>query len=116
MTPPNPHDGSWASVNWSEVMAAIAGSAIVGLIRTMELIRRGREFRWIDIILEPCMAVIAGMMVWAAAESVGTPDVFKAMLVSLGAWGGPKTIQYLEIKYLGGRRSGDTLTRPADLR
>lgn len=94
-------------MNWTEVGYTAASSFIVGLLRALYLIRRGRRFRWLDLVLEPCLAVFAGLMIWALASVTGTPDVIRAVLTSLGAWGGPKTIHLLEIRYLGGSRITD---------
>jgi LydA holin phage, holin superfamily III len=113
--PPPSHDGSWASVNWAEVWASVGTSGIIGLVRCLYLVRRGRRFKWLDVALEPCLAVLAGMLIWALTEYTNTPDIFQGALTSLGAWGGPKTIHWLELKYMGGTRSADTPTRPAEL-
>ena len=47
------------------------------------------------------------MLVWALTEYTSTPDVLQAALTSLGAWGGPRTVHTLEMKYFGGTRNGD---------
>lgn len=106
--PPPGHEGSWGQVNWTEVWSTASGSFVVGLVRALYLIRRGRKFRLLDIILEPCLAVLAGMMIWALTEYTGTPDIIQGVMTSLGAWGGPKTIHWLELKYMGGTRDTDT--------
>lgn len=91
-------------------------SASVGLVHMLFLIRKGRKFRVIDVILEPALAVMGGMGLWALTEVTKTPDLIQAVLTSLGAWGGPKTIHWLELKYLGGTRKSDVLpTAPGDL-
>lgn len=95
------------SVNLLEVAGAIAVSAFLGFVRFLYLLRRGRKFKWFDVILEPCLAVIGGMLMWALNEAASTPDLLQAMMTSLGAWGGPRTIHYLELRYLGGTRSED---------
>lgn len=73
----------------------------MGLTRFLYLLRKGRKFKWFDLTAEPCFAVAAGMLVWVAGEALGVPDLFQLLLSQLGAWGGPKTIQLLELKYLG---------------
>ena len=110
--PPPPHDGSWSSVNWTEVLGIVASSAVIGLTRAMYLIRRGRKFRWLDIALEPSLAVFAGMLVYLILSATQTPDVVRAAFVSLGAWGGPKTIHWAELKLLGGTRATDSGAMP----
>lgn len=99
--------GSFESINWMEVWASIAIAVGVGMIRVLQLIRNGRKVRWFDIVLEPSIAVFAGMLMWAIGEVTAAPDVFQALLTSLGAWGGPRTIHKLERKYLGGTRTTD---------
>lgn len=73
----------------------------MGITRFLYLLRRGRKFKWFDLIAEPCFAVTAGMLTWLLGETVGVPDLMQLLLSQLGAWGGPKTIQLLEIRYLG---------------
>lgn len=90
-------------------------SASVGFIHALYLIRRGRKFKWIDVAVEPLLAVMGGMIMWALAEVTNTPDLVQAVLTSLGAWGGPKTIHAMEVKYMGGSRKGDAPTAPGDL-
>lgn len=89
-------------------------SASIGFVRFLYLLRRGRRFVWFDAILEPCMAVIAGMLVWGLAEITNMPGIMKTVLASLASWGGPKTIHMLELKYLGGRKKGDPPTAPGE--
>jgi hypothetical protein len=109
--------GDFGDVNWGEVIGAAVMSASVGVVRALYLVRRGRKFKWIDIMLEPAMAVIGGMSMWAIAEVSPAPDLIQAVLTSLGAWGGPKTIHWLELRYFGGTRKSDTMqfTAPGDL-
>jgi hypothetical protein len=112
--------GDFSDVNWGEVIGAVTMSATVGVIRALYMVRKGRQFRWFDIMLEPALAVFGGMMMWAVTEVTPTPDLIQAVFTSLGAWGGPKTIQWLELHYFGGRRRTDALaptpfTQPGDL-
>lgn len=101
--------GDFSEINWSEVLGAAAMCATVGMFRALYLIRKGREFKWFDMLLEPCLAVFGGMCMWGLTEVTPSPDTVQAVMTSLGAWGGPKTIQWLELKYLGGRRKTDHL-------
>ncbi len=88
----------------------------IGLTRMLYLLRKGRrKFVWFDLVLEPCLAVFAGMLIWSLAEVTGAPGIMKSILASLGSWGGPKTIHWAERKYLGGSREGDETTSPAPL-
>lgn len=107
--------GDWGDVNFQEVGMTISVSAMIGLTRFLYLLRRGRKFVWFDIILEPCLAVIGGMLIWGLATLAGMPGIMVTVLASLGSWGGPKTIHRLELKYLGGRRLDDTVTSPVPL-
>jgi len=105
--------GSWASVDWHEVFATIGASALIGAIRMGYLVRRGREFRLIDLVLDPSLAVLGGMLAWAAAEYAGTPDLMQAIGTSLGAWAGPRLIVVMERKYLSSL-GGNTGPAPLD--
>ena len=100
-------DNGWDKVNLSEVVGSAVVSLGVGMLRLLTLIRDKRRVRWVEIVLEPCLAVFAGMLVWAVTEYTDTPDVLQAALTSLGAWGGPRTVHLLEMKYFGGSRNGD---------
>jgi hypothetical protein len=100
--------GDWAEVNFGEIKATMGVTAMIGLLRLVYLIRKGKKFVWFDFILEPCLAVLAGMLVWGLTEVTSAPDVVQTVLTSLAAWGGPKTIRHLELKYFGGTREGDT--------
>lgn len=94
--------GSWAEVDWREVVATLAGSATIGAIRLLYLLRKGKKrFHWFDLVLEPCLAVFGGMLLWALTEVTDTPDVIQAVFTSLGAWGGPRTIHWAEMRYFG---------------
>jgi len=106
--------GSWASVDWHEVFATIGTSALIGTIRLGYLVRRGREFRLIDVVLDPSLAVFGGMLMWAAAEYAGTPDLVQAIGTSLGAWAGPRAIVVMERKYLSALATGTTGPIPLD--
>lgn len=96
--------GDWDSINWNEFWGAITMTMFVGLVRFLYLLRKGRKFKLFDLLLEPSLALIAGMSMWGVAEVSTLPDVLQAVMTSLGAWGGPRTIAYLEVKYLGTRR------------
>lgn len=93
--------GDWGDINLWEVITATLTAGGVGMIRFLMLLRKGRKLRWFDFLLEPCLAIFAGMLVWGLSEMVHTPDLMQLVLSNLGAWGGPKTIQALEVKYLG---------------
>lgn len=100
-------DNGWDKVNLSEVLGSAMISLGVGMIRLLTLIRDKRKVRWVEIVLEPSLAVFAGMLIWAVTEYTSTPDVLQAALTSLGAWGGPRTIHMLEVKYFGGSRKDE---------
>jgi hypothetical protein len=106
--------GDFDHVNWFEFLWVVAVSAGIGAIRLLYLIRRGRSFRWIDAVLEPALAIFGGALTWGATELTNAPDVLQMVLTSLGAWGGPRTVHRLEVKYFGGSRFGDP-TAPAEL-
>ena len=86
-----------------------SGSMAIGLIRFLYLLRRGRKFKLVDIVLEPLLAILGGMLVWAVNEAADTPDILQAVLTSLGAWGGPRTVHFFEQKYFGGSRDTDRM-------
>lgn len=95
-------------------MASI--SAMVGFVHALLIARRAKRIRLFDLILEPMMAMIGGMLIWSLTIEISMPDVMHAALTSLGAWGGPRTIHVLERKYFGGTRADDTqITGPAPL-
>ncbi len=98
-------------VNPWEVIGTIVASAFLGMVRFLYLLRRGRKFKWFDLILEPCLAIIGGLLMWAVNEATKTPDLVQAVMTSLGAWGGPRTIHYLELKYMGGTRTDDSRSK-----
>ena len=99
--------GSFEDVNWGEFFTAISISLGVGMLRFLMKVRRARKIRWIDAIIEPGIAVLAGLMMWGLAEVTQVPDVLQAVLTSLGAWGGNRTLHRMERKYLGGSRASD---------
>lgn len=99
--------GDFSDVNWAEALGAFAMSASVGIVHALYMIRRGRKFKWFDMLLEPLLAVMGGMILWAIGEVATVPDIMQAVLTSLGAWGGPRTIHAMEVKYLGGTRKDD---------
>lgn len=77
------------------------------MIRLLQLLRQKRKIRCVDVLLEPSLAVFAGLCIWALAEYTKAPDLLQSVLTSLGAWGGPRTLHQLERKYFGGSRFGD---------
>lgn len=113
--------GDLGDVNWNEFIGAVTMSASIGVVRALYMVRKGRQFKWFDIMLEPMLATFGGMLMWAVTEVTPLPDLLQSVVVSLGAWGGPKTIQWLELHYFGGRRKNDalpplaTFTEPGDL-
>lgn len=109
----DPTQGSWSSVNWHEVVATMATSAAIGLIRLGYLIQRGRQFRAFDMLVDPAMAVLGGMIAWAIAEYANTPDLVQAVGTSLASWAGPRFLNVMEVRYLSALRTGNTV--PADL-
>ena len=107
--------GSWGAVDWHEFLGAIISAGAIGMIRVLYFIRKGRTFRWIDVVLEPSMAILGGLLVWMILEEATAPDLMQAVMTSLGAWGGPRTIHWLEQKYLGGSRFTNKETAPGEL-
>jgi hypothetical protein len=108
--------GDWSDVNLHEALLTMGTSFSIGLIRLLYILRQGRrKFVWFDLILEPCLAVLAGMLIWCIGEISGVPGIMKTVLASLGSWGGPKTIHALELKYLGNRRRDDVPSKPVPL-
>jgi LydA holin phage, holin superfamily III len=100
-------DPSWKDVNWWEFAGSVGVSLGVGMIRLLVFIRERRRFRWVDILVEPLTAVFAGSLVWLFLEHVKAPELLQMGMVSLGAWGGPRTVHMLEVKYFGGSRHAD---------
>lgn len=98
------------NINALEALGVAGGAFFVGVIRFLYLLQRGRKFKWFDLVLEPCLAVIGGMMIWALAEAAQTPDLVQTVLSQIGAWGGPRTIHMLEMKYMGGVRRNDDVS------
>lgn len=94
--PPQP---DFDHLSLREIGATLSGSLFMGVTRFLYLLRRGRKFKWFDLIAEPCFAVTAGMLVWLLCEATGVPDLIQLLMSQLGAWGGPKTIQVLELRY-----------------
>lgn len=100
-------DGGWGRVSFPEVMGAITVSVSIGFVKTLLLLRKAQSIRKVDWILEPSLAVVGGMMIWAITEWTDTPDLLQAVMTSLGAWGGPQVINALERKYLGPLTDGN---------
>jgi glycopeptide antibiotics resistance protein len=91
---------AFKDIHWNELLIGAGASLFVGLIRLLMLIRSAKKVRIVDILLEPLMAVLAGVLTWFVAEVSQVPDMLQVVLTSLGAWGGPRTMQALERKYL----------------
>lgn len=102
-------------ISTKEVGVTIIGSLVMGLTRFLYLLKRGRRFRWFDLLAEPCFAIVGGMLVWLMCEVLETPDLMQLLMSQLGAWGGPRTIHMLEKKYMGGSRRSDPPTGSGDL-
>lgn len=92
--------GDFQNVSIKEVATVVAASASMGFVRFLYLLRQGRRFVWFDVLLEPCLAVVGGMLMWGVNEATGTPDIMQAVLTCLGAWGGPRTIHWMEKKHM----------------
>lgn len=92
--------GDWSHIDWSEASAALLASFAVGVIRLAIAVRKARQVRIVDIIIEPGLAVIGGMTVWFLVEDTNASDSMQAALTSLGAFGGGKTLAMLERRYL----------------
>ena len=101
--------GDWHEINPQELLTLAVVSASVGVVRLMYLVQRGRRFRWFDLILEPSLAMLAGMIVWALCEVTDMPDVLQGAMTSIGAWGGTRTLHWAELRYFGGTREDDKL-------
>jgi hypothetical protein len=93
--------GDWNAINLTDFLISLATSMGIGLVRLLQLLRKGHTLRWFDAIFEPAIAVTAGMLVWGLLYMADVGEVFRTALVSLGAYGGPHTITLLEKKYLG---------------
>lgn len=100
--------GDWGKVDLGELLGSALISLGVGMIRLLMYIRNHRHVTWVSVLLEPSLAIFAGMALWALTEYANTPDLVQAVMTSIGAWGGPRTIHGLERRYFGGSRSGDT--------
>lgn len=99
--------GDFQLVDWREVGASIGVSFTIGVLKFLHTVQRGRSFRWFNAFFDPVMAVMGGMLVWALMEITPIPDMAQAALTSLGAWGGLRTVHWLEMRYLGGSRAAD---------
>lgn len=97
----------WKDVNLWELGGSALVSFGVGMLRLLVFIREKRRVKWVDVMIEPGLAVFAGCLVWLLAEHMRAPELIQTALVSLGAWGGPRTIHMLELKYFGGRRADE---------
>lgn len=106
----NMEKGDWNDVDLREFLGAVGVSISIGLVRFLYLLRRGRQFHWFDVVLEPALAVFGGLCMWALMEVSAAPDMLQAVITSLGAWGGPRTIHWLEVRYMGGSRATDYST------
>lgn len=91
---------SWTA-RWSDVMPTILVSAFIGFVRLLYLIRQGRRrWRLVDIVVEPSIAVIAGVSAWYLSMYQGAPPLLQPVIVSVAAWAGPRFLATLEAKYL----------------
>ena len=107
--------GSLDSINPWEFVAALSIALVTGMIRFLMFVRKSRgKFRWFDLALEPLLAVLGGMLVWAINVGLGTPEVVRMAFVSVGAWAGPRAIHFYERKLFGGTRATDTKTGDLD--
>jgi hypothetical protein len=102
---------SWEKVNVQEIIGSAIIAGGVGVIRFLMLVRKARRVRFVDVVLEPSIAIFAGMCAWALSEAAGTPDVLQSVVTSVGAWSGPRLIHNLEKKYFGGTRDSDDTGR-----
>ncbi len=99
--------GDWGEVSLWEVAGIAMVSMTVGAVKLLQAVRRGRKFRYIDVFLEPGMACISGMVIWALTETQPIPDVLQASMVSVAAWAGPRMMHRMEVHFFGGSRSED---------
>lgn len=112
--PPTP--GSWGSVDWREVASTVAASAAVGAIRLGYLIKLGRRWTWFDVVVEPSLAVMAGVLAWALTEYQSIPDLPQSVCTSIAAWAGPRFMAALEANYISKIIGVEPHnTRPGDL-
>lgn len=100
MADPAQTQSGWAAINATELWSTMGMSAAVGALRLGWMIRRGRDFRAIDLVLDPAMAVFAGTLSWLLTEYSNAPDLIQAVSTSLGAWAGPRLVAALEQRYL----------------
>lgn len=91
---------TFKDLNLHELLVGAGASFFVGMIRLLMLIRSAKKVRIVDVFLEPTLAVLAGVLTWLVSEVSQVPDTLQVVLTSLGAWGGPRTMQALETKYL----------------
>jgi hypothetical protein len=71
------------------------------------MLRRGRKYHWFDLVLEGCIAIIFGMIVWKSLEIIVAYEWIQASLAILAGWGAPKSLHALERKVIGGSRRSD---------
>jgi hypothetical protein len=98
-----------------EACSAVAASAAIGAMRLGYLVRKGREFKAIDLILDPSLAVFGGMLAWMTAALAGSPEIARGIATSLGAWAGQRLIVVMEKRYLNSI-APETLPAPLDAR
>ncbi len=109
----DPNHGTWAE--WSEGLRAAALAFSVGMISIGYRISRGRQWNWLQVLIEPCVAMLAGWLIWQMCGHADIAPKLTQVFVSLSAWGGPKTIAALDKKYLRNLGGSDFATRPAPL-
>jgi hypothetical protein len=98
----------WDKVSYHEIAGVIGASGAIGIVKVLVLIRKAKRVRIIDILLEPALAIFAGMLAWMATEYTNVPDLLQGVFTSLAAWGGPAFINRMERKYFGTSTDGDT--------
>lgn len=105
--------GGLAGINLHELGIVMSISFVIGITRVLQMIRKGRQVRWFDWIIEIVVVLLAGGGTWALFEVTATPDILQLVASWIGAWGGPRTLHWLEYRMLGGMRTGET--KPGDL-
>lgn len=85
-----PMNNDWPhGVDWRDLTTVVASSAAVGMIRLGYLIQRGRAFRIIDLLVDPSMAVLAGVIAWSLADYSQATHQIQLVGSFLASWAGP---------------------------